>query len=175
MVIEANHKRGNEIEFLSEIGQRPKSFNSLNYAANAEQIRNFAEHWQTIHIKAQSGMTQQLGDVQEISCAAAKIENSPGARQIQFDLANSPDVDSDPTIQIEIFRPVCARICYRVTFANLCEPNWIDRFNDPVLVQRKPTGSEKPERMFSSAGQALAVDEFAYFMSKPHLKMNHSL
>ena len=120
-------------------------------------------------------MTEQLGDVQEISCAAAKIENPSGARQIQLDLANSPDVDSDPTIQIKILGPVCARICYRVTFANLCEPNWVDRFDHPILVQRKPTGSKKPERMFSSAGQALAVDELAYFMSKSHLKMNHSL
>jgi hypothetical protein len=120
-------------------------------------------------------MTQQLGDVQEISCAAAKIENPPGPRQIEFDLANSPDIDSDPTIQVEILRPVCAWICYRVTLANLREPSRIDRFDDSILVQWKPTCSEEPERMFSGAGQALTVDELAYFMSKPHLKMNHSL
>ena len=120
-------------------------------------------------------MTQQLGDVQKISGAAAQIENPPGARQIQFDLANPPDVDSDPTIQVEILRPVCARICYRVTLADLPEPSWIYRFDDSILVQRKPTRSKEPERVFSSADQTLPVDELAYFMSKPQLKMNHSL
>ena len=54
MIVKADHERGNEIEFLSEVGQWPKSFNSLNYATNAEQIRNFAEHRQTIHIEAES-------------------------------------------------------------------------------------------------------------------------
>jgi len=175
MVVETNHEGSNEIKFLAKIGQRPESFNSLNCAANAEQIRDFAEHWQTIHIKPQPGMTQQLGDVQEISCAAAKIEDAPGARQIQFDLANSPYVDSDPTIQIEIFRPVRARICYGVTFANLCEPNGIDRVDDPILIQWEPTCSKKPECMFSSADEGLTIDQLPHFMSKSHLKMNHTL
>ncbi len=54
MVVEANHESRNEIEFLSKIGQRPKSFDLLDYAANAEQTRNFPEHGQTVHIKAES-------------------------------------------------------------------------------------------------------------------------
>ena len=54
VLVEANHKSRNEIEFLSKIGQRPESFNLLHYAANAEQTRNFPEHGQTIHIKAES-------------------------------------------------------------------------------------------------------------------------
>ena len=45
-------------------------------------------------------MTQQLGDVQEISCAAAEIEDAPGTRQIEFDLANPTNIDSDPTVEI---------------------------------------------------------------------------
>jgi hypothetical protein len=120
-------------------------------------------------------MTQQLGYVQEISCAAAKIENVPGTRQIEFGLANSPNVDSDPTLEIEIFRPVCAGICDRVTPANLRETNRIDRFDDPVFIQREPTGSEQPERMFPRAGQTPAIYKLAYFMSKSHLKIDHTL
>lgn len=54
VVVEANHESRNEIEFLSEIGQRPKSFDSLNYAANPEQTRNIPEHGQTVHIKTES-------------------------------------------------------------------------------------------------------------------------
>ena len=110
-------------------------------------------------------MTQQLGYVEEISCAAAKIENALGTRQIEFDLANSPNVDSDPTIEIEIFRPVCAGIGYRVTLANLRETNRIDRFDNPVFIQREPTSSEKSERMFPRADQAPAIYKLPYFMS----------
>ncbi len=83
-------------------------------------------------------MTQQLGYVQEISCAAAKIEDASGTRQIEFRLANSPDVDSDPTLEIEIFWPVCTRICDFVTLANLSETHRIDRFDDLFFVQREP-------------------------------------
>ena len=120
-------------------------------------------------------MTQQLRNVQEISCAAAEIEDALGTRQIEFGLANSPDVDSDPTIEIEILRPVCAGIGYRITLANLRETHRIDRFDDPVFIQREPPSSEKPERMFSRADKAPTIYKFSYLMSKSHLKMNHTL
>jgi len=175
VVVKANHKSRNEIEFLPKIGQRPKSFDSLNYTAYAEQTRNFPEHGQTVHIKTESGMTQQLGYVEEISRAAAKIEDALGTRQIEFDLANSPNVDSDPAVEIEIFWPVCPGIGYRVTPANLRETNRIDGFDDPVFAQRESTGSEKSERMFPRADQAPTIDELAYLMSKSHLKIDHTL
>ena len=120
-------------------------------------------------------MTQQLGYVQEISCAAAKIEDAPGTRQIEFGVANSPDVDSNPTIEIEVFRPVCAGIGYRVTLANPRETNRIDRFDDPFFIQWEPTSSEKPERMLPRAGEASAIYELSYFMLKSHLKKDHTL
>ena len=120
-------------------------------------------------------MTQQLGDIEEVSCAAAKIEDALGTRQIEFDLANSPDVDSDPAVEIKIFRPVCAGIGYRVTLANLRETNRIDGFDDPVFIQREPASSEKPEGMFPRADQAPAIYKLAYFMSKSHLKIDHTL
>jgi len=120
-------------------------------------------------------MTQQLGYVQEISCAAAEIEDASGTRQIEFGLANSPDVDSDPTVEIEIFRPVCAGIGYGVTLANLRETNRIDRFDDPFFIQREPTSSEKSERMFPRADQAPAIYKLPNFMSKSHLKIDHTL
>ena len=110
-------------------------------------------------------MTQQLGDVEKVSCAATKIEDAFGTRQIELGLANSSNVDSDPTVEIEIFRPVCAGIGHRVTLANLREPNRIDRFNDPVFIQREPASSKKSERMFPRADQAPAVYKLANFMS----------
>ena len=120
-------------------------------------------------------MTQQLGNVEEIACAAAEIEDALGARQIEFDLTNSPNVDSDPPIEIEIFRPVRAGICDRVSLANLLESNRIDCFDNPFFIQREPTGSEKSERMFPRADQAPAIHKLAYFVLKSHLKKDHTL
>ena len=120
-------------------------------------------------------MTQQLGYVEEISCAAAKIEDALGTSQIEFDLANSPNVDSDPPIQIEIFRPVRAGICDRVSLANLLESNRIDCFDNPFFIQRESTASEKSERVFPRTDQASAIYKLAYFMLKSHLKKDHTL
>src|ERR1043166_956305 len=120
-------------------------------------------------------MTQQLGNVEKVSRAAAKIEDAFGTRQIELGLANSPNVDSDPTVEIEIFWPVCAGVGYRVTLANLCEPNRINRFGDPFFAKGEPTSPEKPECMFPRADQAPAIYKLAYFMLKSHLKIDHTL
>ena len=120
-------------------------------------------------------MTQQLGNIEEISCAAAKIEDALGTRQIEFDLANSSNVDSDPAVEIEIFRPVRAGICDRVSLANLLESNRIDCFDNPFFIQRKSTRSEKSKRMSPRTDQASAIYKLAYFMLKSHLKKDHTL
>ena len=36
VVVEANHESCDEIKFLPKIGQRPKSFDSLDYTADPE-------------------------------------------------------------------------------------------------------------------------------------------
>ena len=54
VVVEANHESRDEIEFLSKIGKRSESFDSLDYTADPEQTRNFPEHGQTVHIKTDS-------------------------------------------------------------------------------------------------------------------------
>ncbi len=120
-------------------------------------------------------MTQQLGNIEEISCAAAKIEDALGARQIEFDLTNSSNVDSDPAVELEIFRPVRVGTCDRVSLANLLESNRIDCFDNPFFIQRESTRSEKSERMSPRADQAPAIYKLAYFMSKSHLKIDHTL
>src|SRR5262249_20519377 len=110
VIVEANHERRNKVEFLSETRQRTKRLDSLNNTAYPEQARDFAKHRQTIHIKADAGMTEQLRDVEKVSCATPEIENVLGACQIEFKLANPPDVHSDPAVEIEVLRPVCSGI-----------------------------------------------------------------
>jgi hypothetical protein len=122
---------------LSETRQGTKGLDLLNDAADTEQARNFPEHCHTIDVEANSGMTEELRDVEKVPCAAAQIENALGTRHVEFKLANPPDVNSDPTVEIEIFRPVRAGICHRVSLANLFERDWIDCLNDTLCLQRE--------------------------------------
>src|SRR4030095_699694 len=94
MIVEANHESGNDIEFLAEVREWTKRLNSLNDAVDTEQTRDFPKHWQAIHVEANSGMTEELRDVEKVSCAAAQIENPLGTCQIEFELANPADVNS---------------------------------------------------------------------------------
>ena len=135
MIVEANHERGNDIEFLTEVWERTKRSDLLNDAADTEEARDFPEHWQAIHVETNSRMAQQLRDVEKVSCAAAEIENPPGTRHVEFKLANSADVNSDPAIEIEIFRPVRAGICYGVSSVNLLEASRIECIDDPLCLQ----------------------------------------
>ena len=135
MIVEANHERGNHIELLSETWQGTKRLDSLNNTADTEQARDFPKHCQPIQVEANSGMTEELRDVEKVSCAAAQIENALGTRHVEFKLANPPDINSDPTIEIEIFRPVRAGICYGVSLANLLEASRIECLDDPLCLQ----------------------------------------
>src|SRR5207249_9496044 len=115
--------------------EQTKRVDLLNDTAETEQARDFPEHWQAIHVEANSGMTEELRDVKKVSCAAAQIENALWTRHVEFKLADPPDVDSDPTIEIEIFRPVRAGICYGVSPANLLEASRIECLDDPLCSQ----------------------------------------
>ena len=131
MIVESNHKGSDEIEFSSKVGERTERFNSLDYAVDTEKSRNFAKHGQPVYIKTKPGMTEQLRNVEEVSCPAAEVQNPLWARQIEFERANPADVNFDPTLKIEIFRPVRAGICDSISLTNLIETNWIDCFDDP--------------------------------------------
>src|SRR5947208_15343870 len=88
-------------------------------------------------------MTQQLGYVEEIPRAAAKIENVLGTRQIEFDLANPADVNFDPAVEVEIFWLVFAWVFDGVSLANLLETDGIDCCDDPFCIER---GSPRPQQ-----------------------------
>src|SRR5206468_4941724 len=168
VIVEANHKSGNDIELLSEARERTKRLDSLNYTVHAEQACYFEKHRQTIYIKPGAGMTEQLCDVEKVSCAAAEIENSLRSRKIEFKLANAADVDSDPAVEIEIFWPVRSRICYCISPPNLLKSDRINCVDDALCPEREPLGAQHPERVFSRACKAPAVDQFLYFVAKSH-------
>jgi len=168
VIVEANHERGNDIELLTEVRERAKRLDSLNDATNTEQACDFTEHRQAIHVEANPGMTKELCDIKKVSCATAQIENLFGPRDVEFKLANPPDVHSNPAIETEVFRPVRAGSFYRLSSANLLEARWIDCLDNALCLQREAVRAQHSERVFSRARQALAIDQFSYFMPKLH-------
>ncbi len=124
MIVETDHKRGDEIEFSSEIGEGSKRLNARNNATDSEQACDFRKHREVIHVETKSLMPEQLRDVEKISCAATKIENALGAQQIEFNFANAANVDVDPAFEVEIFRPVFAWIFDSITPASGKRVRW---------------------------------------------------
>src|SRR5438874_12933438 len=84
VVVKTNHERGNDIEFFTELWERTKRLDLLNDAADTEQARNFPEHCHTIDVEANSGMTEELRDIEKVPCAAAQIENALGTRHVEL-------------------------------------------------------------------------------------------
>ncbi len=152
MAVEANHKGGDEIEFSSEIVEGMKGADSLDHPTDAEETGDFCEHGHAIQVQTKSGMPERLGDVEEVSRAAAKVENALPAREIELDVTNAANVDGDPAVEIEIFSPILSGIVDRVPLANLLESDRVDRFNNTFFFERKAVRPKRPERVFSGAG-----------------------
>jgi hypothetical protein len=90
--------------------------------------------------------------MQKISRATAKIENALWSRQIEFDFANSANVNINPAVKIEIFWPVFARVFNGVALADLLKIRPINRFNNSAGLEWNTGSVKKPARMFSRAG-----------------------
>ena len=152
MVVKTDHEGGDEVELCPELGEGIESSDSPDYTTNAEEASDVCKHRHVVHIEPESGMPEQLGDVEEIPRAAAKVENAPPARQIELDLVYPSNVDLDPAVKIEILRPMFAGIFHGVPLANLLESCWVDCFNNALCLERKSIQSKNPERMFPCAG-----------------------
>ena len=182
MIVETNHERGDEVEFMSEIGKGTKGLNARNHARHTEQVSDFGKHRDVIHIEAKPLVSEQLRDVQKIPDTATKIEDVLRPRQIEFNFANAANVDVDPSVEVEIFRPIFARIFDSVAPANLLEPVGIDCLDHSRRLEAKTVRPKKPERVPSGAGQASAIYKLLKFMgkffesaTKSHWMIDHSM
>jgi hypothetical protein len=135
VIVETNHECRNQIEFLSKVGQGAESVYSLDYPTDAEKTRDFSKHWQPVDVEPESGMAEQLSNVEKVSGAAAEIENAFRPRQIELELANPANVNTDPAFEIEIFRPVRAGIFNSISLTDLLETNGINRLDYPFRLQ----------------------------------------
>ena len=152
VAVEANHKSGDEIEFSSQVREGAECLDSLDYATNAKERCDFCEHRYAVQIETKSAMPEKLGDVEKISCAAAKVENALPARQIELDVTNAANVDGNPAVEIEILPPILGGIVDRIPLPNLLESDRVERFNNALFLERKAVRPKRSKRVFSRAG-----------------------
>ena len=124
-------------------------------------------------------MSEQLSDVKEISCAAAKIENPLWPHQIDFEPADPANVAVDPSFEIQKFRPILGGTFNSIAPANLLETVGIDRFDHSLCLQTKAVPPKKSQRVPSCASEAFAIYKLLKFMGKfpesSHWRIDHSL
>ena len=162
MSVEANHERGNKIEFPVENRQRPKCFDARDHALKPERAKHFTEHRHVFDIEAEGAMTQSVTNVQEITCSRAEIENALTASPIQLELLHPAQIDRHPSIQIEIFSPAPAWIVDRVAIVNRLELHRIDVPDDffDIEVEKQASGQKHPTEMPSHARNETGVRQF---------------
>ena len=77
-------------------------------------------------------MPEQFVDVEKISGAAAEIENARRRSIVETQLAHTLQIDSNPMLEIEVFRWRIAGIVDRILAANLFKLVRVDRFDNGI-------------------------------------------
>ncbi len=72
----------NEIEFLSEIGQRSLRIDPRDHPTNTEKLSCAAKERFIVRIKPKAFVAEHAAEIQKITGAAAKIENVQRRRTI---------------------------------------------------------------------------------------------
>ena len=70
--------------------------NSRDRAAHIKQFGSAAEEWLLVGIEAESFVAEEPANVEEISCAASKIENAQRRAAIEPEILGIFHVDVDP-------------------------------------------------------------------------------
>ena len=93
-------------------------------------MRDFSKHRNVVDVEAEHVVAEQLRDIGEIAGAAAEVENPLRTRQIELDLADTANVDVDPTLKIEVLGPIFAGMFDRVSAMNPLERCAINCLDD---------------------------------------------
>ena len=94
--LEADAMRRYQIEFLFQIGQGDIRIDACDDAANIEQGEGVAEKLVVVQIQAQHFVSETFANVEEITGAAAEIENAQRRRTIEPEILRAFNIDPNP-------------------------------------------------------------------------------
>src|SRR6266542_3168102 len=94
--VKADAVAGHEIEFLSEIGQRRLRFDAPNDAPNVEELGCPAKERLLIGVEPEPVVPEEPAEIQEVTRAAAKIQDIKGRGTIEPKILRAFNVYADP-------------------------------------------------------------------------------
>lgn len=98
--VKTNPMACDEIEFFAEIGQGNTGLDSPNNPTHVEISGHRAEERIIVEIETQAAVSQELADIDKISCAGSEIENPQGQGTIEPEILGTTDIDVDPVCRI---------------------------------------------------------------------------
>ncbi len=141
--------RGHEIKLLSEIGQGSLPFDPADDAWNIEERSGCAEERLIVGVEPENLVAKKLADVEEITGAAAKIDNAHRRGAVEPKILRALNVDLDPindileTVDPRRSRPIWILVA---KFFELCTVEGVE--NAPLVDRMRPT-----TEMFERAGE----------------------
>jgi hypothetical protein len=164
--IETSHMGSNEIKRRSSIGQSLKRFDSMDNALETEQGNCLAKNGFLVQVHAKDIMTEALGDMQEVSRAAANVQNAqfwggPSDAQV----AHTLDICAHPILEIEIFLWRNTIVWVEITRLNGVKRIAIDRIDERLWIERI---RQSQERGFGAI-VSVAIDELLELVREAHV------
>jgi len=155
---------GNQVEFFAEIWQTRLCIDSSDDAVNAKKIGRAAEERLVVRVKAQAFMAEEPAKVEEITRAAAKIQDVERRRAIKPEVLHALHVDANPVVRVLVGIDLSRVWPVRILFAQLYQLSLIDRGQNPSRAYRMgPTAGVLPQ-----AFRRISSEELLKFLRKSH-------
>ena len=155
---------GNQVEFFAQIRQRRLCIDSRDDAANAKKIGRAAEERFVVRIEPQAFVAEHPAEVEEVTGAAAKIQDVERRRAIKPEVLHALHVDANPVVRVLVGIDLSCVWAVRILFAQLYQLSLIDRAQNPSTAYRMgPTAG-----VFPQAFRRISSEELLKFLRKSH-------
>ena len=159
--------RGDEIELFAQIWQRSLRIDSRDDAVNAKKIGRAAKERFVIGIEPETFVAEEPAEVEEITRAAAKIQDVERRRPIEPEVLDALYVHADPIVRVLVGVDLSCVRPIGVTLAQFYQLVSINRGENAPRTywMRPPTG------VFPEALRRVARKDLLEFARESHWKM----
>src|SRR5689334_5086278 len=121
-------------------------------------------------------MTEALGDEEEVTGAATKIQDSLAQPIVQAKFTHSTQVHGHPFPKVEILEPAVARVAREMTLAQRFELAGINRANQALRIEPKAMSpvENHPSQTTLRAINCLAIPKLPYLLCPSHSSLPFS-
>ena len=160
--MEADAMRGDEVEFLSQIGEGDSGIDARDDAAHIQQCRGPVEERLPRSVQPQTLVTQRLTDIEKVARAAAQIENTQRRAAIEPKILRPFDIDCHPVGGV--IEPVNRIRAGWTKFAQLSPRRRIEPIEKPLRIH----GVSPAADMFPKTLDHVEGKQFSEFLRRSH-------